>query len=441
MTGEQPATIGAKRNTRWKQWTAAVIVGYCILACAIVGYRARSADRDVATLDFRDFWLTAQHFRLTGEIRDDLGVHNYPPCFTILMAPFSLLPLQPAAVLFTLFSITCFGVSVRALYKAVGDHAGSAISIALLAVFPYIHATIVLGQVNLIVTAAVIAALAALLRRRDLFAGTLLATAAAIKVIPILALGWIVLRGRFLAALSTVIALLMLTVILPVTIIGGGETIAQYRGFLERAAAGHSAYQTIHAEKPQKAKYTNVALPMILRRVLTATDGDPGGSAGPLLVNIAQLPLRWVWAVYVGFAIVVGVSTIGATLARSSTGHRTGHDRDVALFGAWCAAMLLASPMVWTHHLVMAFPTVFAIVRRAKITGASQSAVGDDSLAGRSAARFVFAVWCAALLSLAWPAARAAGCPLLGVLVIWCGCTWLAIRDQPAPIESPAAAP
>ena len=83
----------------WGVYTAVILV--------VVANRAESSS------DFRDFWENAVHFRQTGQIAADLGVHNYLPFFTIFMLPWSLLPLRAAIVLFTLLSLGLFAITGR----------------------------------------------------------------------------------------------------------------------------------------------------------------------------------------------------------------------------------------------------------------------------------------------------------------------------------------
>lgn len=424
--------LSALRTNPVATWIAIFTLLYCASVSLVVGYRARSVDRAEATLDFRDFWLTARHFRITGEIRDDLGVHNYPPIFTILMTPWSLLPLQPAAVLFTLCSIGLFGWAVLHLAHALKDHEYRGTRWALLAVFPYIHATVVLGQVNLLVVALLLAAAAALLKRRECAAGVSVAAAAAVKIVPIVLLGYFLLTRRLRAAAGCVVTLLVLFVATPTLVVGPQETRALYARFREHAVAGHSARETIIADKPQKAKYSNLAVPMVFRRILTPLNADPGAESDPLHVNLADWPRDRVWLAYIAFASVVGAATMAISLLsffRPLSRHR--NMRILPLFGAWCASMLLASPMVWTHHLVMILPALYALVYCAVPRRIRGSPVDPqpDSLVMRVALTTLL-VWCATMLALIWPAARAAGVPMLGVLIVWAGCAWIAWREQ-----------
>ena len=78
----------------------------------------------------------------------------------------------------------------------------------------------------------------------------------------------------------------------PLAGIGYKETIAQHRDFKDRAVKGHAAKATILAEKPQKAKYSNNSLPIVLRRLLSHVNGDPSDSDPDrrLYVNSVALP-------------------------------------------------------------------------------------------------------------------------------------------------------
>ena len=83
-----------------------------------------------------------------------------------------------------------------------------------------------------------------------------------------------------------------------------------------------------------------------------------------------------------------------------------------AQFGVWCCLMLIASPLLWTHYLPLAYWPLAVVADRA------ERSAHDEK---RPSRRCVFALllWLICVLLLAWPAARAAGAQLVCVAVLW----------------------
>jgi hypothetical protein len=84
-----------------------------------------------------------------------------------------------------------------------------------LCIIALIHNTYLLGQPNLSLLALLLAAFACLRIGRDGWAGVLVATAAAIKAFPILALGYFLYRRRWRASAATVAALAFWLLVIP----------------------------------------------------------------------------------------------------------------------------------------------------------------------------------------------------------------------------------
>ena len=176
----------------------AAAVAYAAVISVIVAYRAES------TSDFRDFWENAVHFRETGEIASDLGVHNYLPFFTIFMLPWGFLPLRVAIVVFSLLSLALFGVTVvlveHLLHEGLGRKPRPALLIALGLMLPYVHSCAVLGNVGLLLLFLIVTAWFFVERGREWEAGAALGLATLIKLLPGLLIVYFLLKRRWRVA-------------------------------------------------------------------------------------------------------------------------------------------------------------------------------------------------------------------------------------------------
>ncbi len=384
-------------------WLVAAIAFAVVMSVIVVLRAERSTD-------FRDFWRTALNFRLTGSISAELGVHNYPPIFPILCTPLSLLPLEVAIVLFTWLSIAAFAWTVFRVADLCGLERTRAPTVIFLVLLmgPYVVSCTTLGAFGLVLLALTVEALWLLRRGADVRAGVLLALATMLKLLPGALFVFLLLRGRWRALVAGGAMLVVVGLGLPTLLLGYEESIAQHRGFYERAVRGHSAWETIHAEKPVKANYSNNALPMVLRRLLSPLDGSKRreDEAG-WTVNLLDLSGPTIWFVY--------LALFGSILLVSAWAARPGTDL-VRGYAIWSAVMLLASPLVWTHYLPLALLPLAWLLPRAD--------------RGRRVALAALLVWTLGALALAIPQARGAGAQLGSVLATWLAVVLLDARSQ-----------
>lgn len=417
----------AERFGWWRMVAFGVAVAGVLTAIAVARCESSS--------DFRDFWRTAVAFRETGVIRDDLGVHNYLPFFTIFMAPWSLLPLPVATGLFTLLSLGLFAATVvttdALLRGGPASSPGAATWVTVLLILPYVASSAVLGQVNLLVGFLVVAAWLLVERGRAWIAGLPLALAMLIKLMPAALLPFLVLTRRWRTAVSAVVATVVLGAGWPLMSLGWGETKRQHEAYVRRAVVDHSAGATLSSDKPRKARFTNQSLPIVLRRLLSDVNADPDDSGSRLFVNIANVPRPVIFGVYVvALAGVVGVSAVAsrrggtrrAQERREAAGptmsalphddHRPDCEAGRNGLALWLCVMLVASPLVWTHYLVLAYWPLATLAYRAERCHRRRARPDRAAL-------LALAGWAVAALLLAWPAARACGAQLAGVLILW----------------------
>jgi len=423
----------AERRTAWLTgWRPLLAAGvlYAAVVAVIVAVRVWPATsggdyaalKEETTSDFRDFWYTARHFRDTGSLTDDYGVHNYLPFFTLFMLPWSILPLPAAAVLFALLSVALFGAGVVLAEQLLNDGVRRgprpATYLALALVAPYVHSCAVLGNVMLLVVFLVLAAWYLVEHRRDAAAGVALGLATLIKLLPGALILFLLLKRRWTAAGVALAVVTGLGFGLPAASVGLPTAWREHRAFFERAVGGHNALSTLTAEKPPKAMYSNTALPMVLRRLLSPLSGGKTDTR-PVYVTVATLPptIRVVLWGALSAALLATSTLAGVRHSRPWPPHTEQGVWSVrAQFGAWCALALLASPLVWTHYYVLAYwPLALAADAAARRAGPLRGA------------RPAIAAWVVGIAALAWPAARAAGAPLWATGILW---AWCVIRAR-----------
>ncbi len=413
----------------WKPLAAAG-AAYAVVMCAVVVLRAWS------TTDFRDFWQTAEHFRRTGQISFELGVHNYLPAFTILMTPWSLLPLEVALVCFTLLSLGLLAATVwmleRELVGGTAMRPSPATLAALGLLLPYVTSCSVLGALGLVLLFLIAATWHLAHRGRDELAGIALGLAAVIKLLPALLILYFLLVRRWRVAGAAVATAGLLGLVVPLLVLGAQPALELHGQFFREAVLGHSAWTTIYAERPRKAAFSNNSLPIVLRRLFSPVNGGKS-ETGELFVNLAHLPSSVIAALYVALAafFLIGSAAPLSGRIRSARPPPAAADHRRTVFAQWCCLMLLLSPLMWTHYLVLAYFPLLVLADRVVPAQRSPGRPCGVSLAA-------LGLWLLGALLLAWPAARAAGAQLGSVAALWSALTIIALRSVPATPEPPA---
>lgn len=397
---------GAQRRVNHGPWLAG-LVGYALIIGVVVWLRAES------TTDFRDFWNTARYFLQTGQLSRSLGVHNYLPFFPLFMLPFAQLPLRIAIELFTLISLAAFAAAVVLVELlrtgARPQRLDPPAALAVLLILPYVTSCAVLGSISLVLLLLVVAAAVLVVMRREVLAGLMLGLAILIKLVPAALLIWLVLLRRWRAVAATLAAALVLGLGLPLALLGAAETLRQHQSFYQTAVVEHSALRTLTADKPPKANFSNNAVPLVLRRLLSPLDARKAPGDAPVIVAITDAAPAVRVVVYGALMAMV----LGVSLWRSWPAGRGAAVAPpggwLTSLGIWCCVMLLASPLVWTHYLPLAYPALAAACDRAFARPG----------AGRAWARVAIVVWVLGIVGLAFPHARAAGAQIFSVLALW----------------------
>lgn len=432
----------ARQTGRLRGWWPLILAAgiYAVVIAATVSVRTwdaldtddYAAVRAATTSDFRDFWWTARHFRETGQLTTEFGVHNYLPFFTIFMLPWSFLPLPIAAVAFSLLSLGLFGVTVvmaeNLLCDGVGARPRAALLVALGLALPYVHSCLVLGNVGLLLVFLVVTTWLLVERGREWEAGVALGLAALIKLLPGLLIVFFLLKRRWRVAGAAAAVTLVLGFGLPLLTIGAAQTTAQHKAFCQGAIQDHSAQRTITSERPIKAMYGNNSVPIVLRRLLSPVNAGADDPDKQLYVNVADLPRGVILAIYV----VLMLALLGVSVAVTLRPPRGWPPASIhagrvlrAQFATWCCLMLLASPLVWTHYLPLAYWPLALLADRAERQRRATRHLDWLSLFG-------LGLWLLGAILLAWPAARAAGAQIAAVAGLWLAMIIVACKRETA---------
>jgi hypothetical protein len=143
----------------------------------------------------------------------------YPPSAAAILAWVSMLgPVGSLLLLLLLNSAAWIGCIALSVWLAVGpgrQRHPLVVIVPSLATVVLVHNIYLLGQPNLLLLALLLGSFVCIRLRRPIGGGALLATAAAIKAFPILALGYLIYRRMWAASIATVVILAAWLLIAP----------------------------------------------------------------------------------------------------------------------------------------------------------------------------------------------------------------------------------
>jgi hypothetical protein len=201
----------------------------------------------------------------------------YPPSAAAMLGMLS--PLGPTGMLIALVAATsaswvaCILLSAWLAAGPGGRRHPLVVIVPTLSVIVLIHNIYLLGQPNLMLLALLLGAFACLRLGREFAAGALVATAAAIKAFPILALGYLVYRRMWRASLATVAVLAAWLLIAPLPF----RTPAQAVDDLSVWTRGMLFTYDRHgiAQRPLRSySYKNQSIMAVMHRLLRDVPAD-----------------------------------------------------------------------------------------------------------------------------------------------------------------------
>ena len=251
---------------------------------------------------------------------------TYPPISAVLMVPLALISVDASVMVWTLLCVAALGgviaLALHSTGRRVRPWTVAALTAGALALEP-VWATISFGQVNLFLLLAV---LTDLLLVRGRARGVLIGIAAAVKLTPLVFVAYLVLRREWRAAGTA----------------GAAFVACHFLGWLVLPHASAAAYFGGVAFDPSRVGGVPFASNQSVLGVLTRLGGEESSTL--------------VWFLVAG-------ALSGATLLLAA--HLSSGDE---LLGAGVAglAMLLASPISWSHHWVWCVPIAFVLWDRAR---------------------------------------------------------------------------
>jgi hypothetical protein len=283
--------------------------------------------------DFEVYWRAGQRAAAAEPLYRDADGHyqlKYLPAFAMLAVPAGLLPLTRAKALWFTASVGLIGVVLAlslALLPSRRKRPWLLMTLTLLVMAKFYGHELVLGQVNLLLAALVLAAVRLADTRRDIGAGLLTTLAVVIKPYAVIIVPWFAARGC------------------------GGVVMASAAGLAGAVALPALAY----------GPYDAVALHHDWWRTVTA-------STAPNLLNADNVSLAGMYAKWLGPGRAAAVLTIAsAALLVAAAARVFAVRRQVPSPAGLEAGLLLTmipllSPQGWDYVFLLSTPAVMYLV-------------------------------------------------------------------------------
>ena len=303
-----------------------------LLLLAAIAYQTRIRHEMIDFVTWRQSVVRAIHAEPLYRAEDGHYQFKYFPAFALMMAPFGALDENSGKMLWFALSIACLAALLYWSIDALPDRRRSKqallwITFALMAKF-YAH-ELVLGQVNLMLGALLLAALVAIRTGRSLLAGALVGFAVFIKPYALILVPWLFVTQRVSAAASAGLVV-ALGLIMPAAVYGWSGNLELLRGWW-----------------------------------ITVSDSTPPNLLGSDNVSFAAM-----WAKWLGVgALASGLALLTVTVVLILVVIAWWQRRAVSWppYLEWALLMLLMpliSPQGWDYVLLLATPAVVCLVDR-----------------------------------------------------------------------------
>jgi Glycosyltransferase family 87 len=299
---------------------------------AVVVYQTRIRREMVDFLTWRQTVVRALHAEPLYRLEDGHYQFKYLPGFALMMAPFGVLDANTGKMVWFAVSIGLLAAVLRWSIAALPGRRlskGTLLALAIVLMAKFYARELLLGQINLLLGALLLAALLAVQRGRRLTAGALVGVAVFVKPYALLLIPWLlVTRGG--AAAGTAAAVVAVGLVLPATVYGWHGNLNLLRGWLDTVTASTS---------PNLLGNDNVSIAAMWAKWL---------GPGSLAAGLAGLT-------------VIGLVVLVAEVIRR---RRAVPQPDYLECALLMLLIPLVSPQGWDYVLLLATPAVVCLVDR-----------------------------------------------------------------------------
>lgn len=419
-------------SSRWWQnrWE---LFGWILFAGLLIGFFPLVLKR-LTRLTSSDFWLFYESARYVWEhgSRDpESKFIHYLPSIDVAFAALSWMSMRWAAVTWFALMTTgwlCLMAAVRRYllcdYDAV--QARQSILCAGLIVMPLYIDHLYIGAFHVLMVWFMVAGLGRISQNKPWSGGVLLGLAVWIKLLPLVGVGYLILKRKWLPAALAIVTVVVVDLMLSIPVYGPEATWQLHRQWLNSEVFSAKNQLLTDPNPIGDDRNTNQSVMVVMRHTLTHMGQGSAGdheeavrrgkphyigsvANGDLRPNvaIADLTPRQLQAAYTAVMILL-------VLAIAIYCRRPGRELLPRRWSTEIALIVLAtlwfSPLVWSYHPTAALPALAVIFTRAPKHS--------------KLALVVAVLWMLSLVLMGSPVARALGVTLwmnliVGVFLLW----------------------
>jgi hypothetical protein len=314
-------------------------------------------------MDYRPWFDAGQTVLRGGELYPHTQnfPFMYPPTCALLLAAPAFFGKPALILILSALNTMAWILCIRFSSTLISEHRGqnAPIVIANFIVIPFVWSSYHLGQPSLVLLALMLGAFLSLRHGQEILAGALVALAVAIKAFPLLAIFYFVYRRYWTAAISLVIALVILLFLLPIPFRGWHQTLNDardwQRGMLHYEQGGI-------AQRPERGyTWKNQSIFGLANRLLRRVSVDEAPSP-PAYANVADLDFRTVNIVIIASALLLGFSFVAAMPRQRAP------EGDAREFAALLSLILIFTPLTFGYLFVwLMFPLALLFKRSLEV--------------------------------------------------------------------------
>lgn len=404
---------------RWERTGWIVLVAVFLASIPYVLYRT---SRNPGS-DFPLFYQSGQYLLQHGVRDPDSKFAFYLPSADVAIAAFAWLPFPLAVVAWYVLNAGSWVLLLTAIHRYLlpgynSIVARQAVLGAGLLMLPLVIDHLCVGAFHMLMVWLMVAGLGRVAQGRAWSGGAMLGLAVWVKLLPLMGVGYLVLKRKWLPAAVAMATLLVVDAALSLTAFGPAATWDLHCQWWKSEAHGRRNLMLTESQRIDEDRLTNQSVTIMVRRLLS--EMGCGVSPARDAVAIGDLTPEQLKAVYMA---IVGVLGLGVLVFCRRSGRDLTPEQWASEISLIVLSTLWFSPLVWSYHPTAATPALAILVARSP-----------------KHTRLVWAVaalWLLSQILLAWPVARAAGVLLWANLLVGAVLVWTSRRATPsAPSET-----
>lgn len=358
----EPTSLPEDKPRAW-EWVCRV--AFVVLLLVGLPIALNRAIRDVGGTDFMQFYRAGRHVLEHGDTTPQRFLKYYWPSLDVAWAGIAWMPVPVACILYYVFSCGTWIGLLASTGKWLLGHVAQparrqAVLLAGLLVMPLVLDHLCLGAFHILMVWLLVAGLGRAAHGRPWSGGLLLGLAIWVKLLPLLGVGYLIWKRKWLPAGVALASAIAVNLALSAPVFGWQRIGELHEQWWRDQATGTTHRLLDLISVVDEDRLSDQSLAVIMRRTLTRMGWDnvcPERRA-VALGDLTPMQLR---VSYYGVLALLGA---GLLVACWKTGRRTspvGWAREIALMAL---ATLWFSPVAWSYHPTAVGPALAVVFSR-----------------------------------------------------------------------------